>query len=330
MNSIDSILGSACRRELRLLWAKSSALGVSLICAMAHSAAWAQAFAPSASASAVPPSAQTANQRPAPPATPRTTAPEQLLQTLRKAHPDTAFTSVSKSPVPGLYEVWMAGNVAYVSSANPRYFIFGRVFDTLTLKDLTGPKLATASRSATGDPRHPASQEVRKEAPPTLAAPVAFDQLPLADAITTVRGNGQRRVAVFSDPGCSFCRQLEPALASLDNITIHTFLLPFQGQARPMAIWCAADKVQAWHRYMLQGDTSLLSTATTPCDHPLDRNLALAQRLGVQGTPTLIWADGSRTDGLIDRQALEARLQLLAQTASTHKAHAKTSAEVRP
>jgi thiol:disulfide interchange protein DsbC len=161
-----------------------------------------------------------------------------------------------------------------------------------------------------------------------------------------VRGNGQRRMAVFSDPGCSFCRQLEPELALLDNVTIHTFLLPFQGQARPMAIWCAADKVQAWHRFMLHGDTSLLGSGSTPgnpsgtttgtdkaaptCDHPLERNLALAQRLGVQGTPTLIWADGSRTDGVINRQALEARLQLVAQTASTNKTHAKNSAEDRP
>jgi thiol:disulfide interchange protein DsbC len=165
------------------------------------------------------------------------------------------------------------------------------------MRDLTGPKLI----------RHAAGQDTQTE-----ATPVSFDQLPLADAIKTVHGNGSRQLAVFSDPNCIYCKQLEPELAALNNVTIYTFLVPFQGDARPIAIWCAADRARAWRQWMLQGEAGT-QKPDTQCDHPIARNLTLARRLGVQGTPTLFWNDGTRTDGYADRRALQARLNTAAQ-----------------
>ena len=216
-----------------------------------------------------------------------------LLATLRQAHPGTTFDSVAATPIPHVYEVWMGRNVGFVADTHPRYMIFGRMVDVQTMRDLTAPGLQQRAPGA-------------ELAAPLPSQPVDTAQLPLADAIATTHGDGSRTLYLFTDPQCSYCRQLEPELAKIGNVRIYNFMVPFQGREVPIDIWCAPDRVAAW-RQALQGASPPLSEVPQ-CAHPIDRNLALAARLGVQGTPTLIFSNGERETGVLAAHEIEARL----------------------
>ena len=206
-----------------------------------------------------------------------------LAQRLKQLYPNTQFSGVSESALPGLYEVVMGRNIAYTDAAG-RYFLFGHLFDMPAQRDLTAERKDQLQR-------------------------IDFEQLPLQDAIKTVRGNGSRILAVFSDPDCPYCKRLEPELAKLNDVTVYTFLMPLtqlhpDARSKAVAVWCAQDRVHAWAQLMLYGQTA----ASSNCAHPVDRNIALGERLQINGTPTMIAADGRVLPGAASADQIEAWL----------------------
>lgn len=211
---------------------------------------------------------------------------ETLQQRLQQRYPATRIERVQPSEIPALYEVIMGRNVAY-TDATGRYFLFGHLFDMPAQRDLTAERIEQQSR-------------------------VAFAELPLEDAIRTIRGKGERVLAVFSDPDCPYCQRLEEELAKIDHVTIYTFVYPLESlhpaaKEKAVAVWCAPDRARAWAELMQTGKVPV----TRPCAHPIDRNLALGQRLGIQGTPTLLFADGRVLAGAAGSERIE---QWLAET----------------
>jgi thiol:disulfide interchange protein DsbC len=206
--------------------------------------------------------------------------PESVAQQLKVTYPATTFGAVSATAWPGVFEVAVGSNLAYVD-ASGQYFLFGHLYDMKAQRDLTAERKDTLAR-------------------------IDFAALPLNDALTEVRGSGARTLVIFSDPDCPYCKKLEADIANLNNVTIHTFLMPIaslhpQARAKAIGVWCAPNRINAWHALMRQDQ----SVASAPCDHPVDRNITLAERLGISGTPTLVAADGRVMAGAASAAQIE-------------------------
>jgi thiol:disulfide interchange protein DsbC len=141
---------------------------------------------------------------------------------------------------------------------------------------------------------------------------VDFSQIPLAQAIVKVKGDGSRKLVVFSDPDCPYCKQLEKELAFLNNVTIYTMLYPLEelhpdARKKSAAVWCAADRAKAWDDLMLYGKEP--AAAADECKTPLDEINKLAQRLSITGTPGLVFENGKLVPGTLKTEQIEELLK---------------------
>ncbi|HQR22613.1 MAG TPA: DsbC family protein [Burkholderiaceae bacterium] len=183
----------------------------------------------------------------------------------------------------GLFEVLVRGELYYVDPT-VNFVIMGRMFDARTREDLTQKRLDAALK-------------------------VDFKSLPFDQAIKTVKGNGSRVMVTFEDPNCPYCKRLWQNLQGLNNVTIYTFLMPIlsqDSQEKAKAIWCSKNRATVWDDFMVQGKAP--QAAAADCKTPLDQNMAMGREFGINGTPTIIFADGSRGAGAMPVEALEQRL----------------------
>jgi thiol:disulfide interchange protein DsbC len=193
---------------------------------------------------------------------------------------------VTKAPIPGLYEVRVNGFEIFYTDEQGNYLLQGNLIDVKERKNLTEERVEKLSQ-------------------------VAFDKLPAKDAIKIVRGNGKRRLAVFADPNCGYCKQFERDLTKIDNVTIQLFLYPVLGPdsvVKSRNIWCAKDKAKSWDDWMQRG----VAPAAAECDTTaLTRNREFGQKYNITGTPTLIFSDGTRAPGAIPAAQVEKQLAAL-------------------
>jgi thiol:disulfide interchange protein DsbC len=247
---------------------------------LAPLAAVALAFSPAA-----PAQAPAAPARPAAKAAPALTPEAQAVRKIvLERFPGASVRHIAKTGYLGLYEVMFDDQMIYVDPKVDYVFV-GSIYDAKSKTNLTERKTRELNR-------------------------IAWSELPLNLAFKKVKGDGSRKLAVFSDADCPFCARLEQTLKSVDNITIYTFLYPID-QLHPDAarksklIWCAPDRVKAWDAFF-EGGT--LPNNDGGCETPLAAVAELGQKLKVTATPTLVFADGSVIPGALPGASLEAEL----------------------
>ncbi|MDY6011227.1 MAG: DsbC family protein [Duodenibacillus sp.] len=193
-----------------------------------------------------------------------------------RAMMNVAPNSVRPAPVPGLYEVVINRSRVFYVDPEVRFLIAGRIFEAATETDLTAKRMEELSR-------------------------VSLNELPLKDAITVVYGKGERKIAVFTDANCSYCKVLEKSLREIGNVTVYNFIYPIlNSREASRNIVCAKNPVSAFQNHMLTG----ADPAPAVCDDSvLERNLRLGSDLQITGTPHIIFSNGERFAGAmpIDR-----------------------------
>lgn len=209
-----------------------------------------------------------------------------IRKAMQVIYPKVKVESIAKTPFVGLYEVYADGQIIYTDESFSYFIAEGRLVDAKTRKELTSSRL----------------EELNK---------VDFDSLPLDQAIKVVRGNGSRKLAVFSDPDCPFCKKLEQKeLMGITDVTIYTFLFPLDNlhpdaASKSQKIWCAPDRVKAWYDWIINGQ---VIKGSASCETPLEKNAALGKKLNVVSTPTLIFTDGRRLLGAYPGKEIEKAL----------------------
>ena len=186
---------------------------------------------------------------------------------------------VNKTPMPGLYEVRIGMDI-YYTDAEGNFVIHGQLIDAKAQRNLT---------------------EERTE---KLLA-VDFGALPLKDAFTIVLGNGKRKIALFEDPNCGYCKRFERDLQKIDNVTVYMFLYPILGpdsDVKSRNLWCAKDKGKAWLDYMVRDQGITAASCDTAA---ITRNVEFGRKHKISGTPTMIFADGTRVPGALPAAQVE-------------------------
>lgn len=207
---------------------------------------------------------------------------ERVKAELKKKLPEAPVDSVRKIPYGNLYEVVAGGEILYTDD-KATFILLGPIVDLKTKQNVTEARLRQVNA-------------------------VKFESLPLENAFKIVRGNGSRKVAMFADPNCGYCKRFERDLLAVSDITVYMFLYPIlspDSTEKSKVVWCSADQGKAWLDLMTK-DAVLQGKGD--CANPIEKNLAFGREKKINGTPTIFFENGERIPGAMPVAEFEKRL----------------------
>ena len=206
-----------------------------------------------------------------------------LKKSLVPYFPNEKIEILKRIPFLQLYEITVGDQLFYVDE-KAKYFFSGHLFDLKNEKNLTEERL----------------QEIRS------ARKIDINSLPFEYSIQEIKGNGKRKLVIFSDPNCGYCKRLEKELVHINNVTIYTFLYPILKGSKEIskAIWCSDDKLESWNNFMLNGTTPTEKN----CETPINTLLKIGKKHGFNSTPTIVFANGKIVPGMISAEMIEKKL----------------------
>tara|TARA_Y100001960_G_scaffold193866_1_gene202959 strand:- start:2310 stop:3020 length:711 start_codon:yes stop_codon:yes gene_type:complete len=206
-----------------------------------------------------------------------------LKKSLSPYFPNKEIKVLKKIPSLQLYEIAIDDQLFYVDEKGV-YFFSGYLFNLETQKNITEERL----------------QEINN------SRQLNIDSLPLKQAIKEIKGNGKRKIIIFSDPNCGYCKRLEKELTHINNVTIYTLLYPILKGSKEIseAIWCSDNKLESWREFMLNGKIP----TRKKCNTPIDTILETGKSYGFNSTPTIIFTNGKVIPGMISAEMIEKEL----------------------
>lgn len=197
---------------------------------------------------------------------------------LKSKYPTLNIENVKTTEMPGIYSATVVEQVIYTGE-DAEHILVGSMIRLKDQKNLTNSLMLTQNQ-------------------------IDWKKLPLKDAIKSVKGTGKRQLAIFSDPNCPYCKQLEVELSKLNDVTMYTFVLPLKPQsiAPSKQLFCEKDQALAWENLIAKG---IQPSTKKNCTNPIERNVQLAKTLGLNGTPAIIFSNGTKLMGAYPAQEIE-------------------------
>jgi len=232
--------------------------------------------------------AQPPEPAPAPQAAAPGTAAARATAALKKIDPNIKIDSIAAAPVPGFQQAIVAGQVLYVSN-DGKYLMQGTLYDIDNKRDAGAAALAGMRKAL-------------------------LKQIPLKDRIVFAPAKPKYTVTVFTDVECGYCRKMHGEIDEYlkQGIAVQYVAFPRMGLAsddfrKMVAVWCAKDRKQA-----LTAAKQDKAVPPADCTNPVAMQYRLGQRMGLEGTPMVLAADGTQLGGYVPPVQLRQMLDKLA------------------